>query len=226
MPADPFPIRLTNVCKTYNSGVVLADISLEVPVGEFVVLVGRSGSGKSTLLNLIGALDVPSRGEIHLLGRSLTALTEEQRSKVRCHDLGFVFQFFNLIPTLTVTENIKLPLALNNVGKREASARAQQVLRELGMADCGSRFPEELSGGEQQRIAIARAVIHRPAIVLADEPTGNLDLETATDVLGLLDQTCRAQGTTLVMATHSREVIGLADRVLTIVSTRLQEAIP
>jgi putative ABC transport system ATP-binding protein len=226
MPTDPFPIRLTNVSTTYNSGVVLADISLEVPAGEFLVLVGRSGSGKSTLLNLIGALDVPSRGDIQLLGRSLAALTEGQRSKVRCHDLGFVFQFFNLIPTLTVIENIKLPLALNSVGKREAHARSQQLLRELGMANCGSRFPEELSGGEQQRIAIARAVIHRPAIVLADEPTGNLDLETATDVLGLLDQTCRAQGTTLIMATHSREVIGLADRVLTIINTRLQEAMP
>ena len=224
MQADPPPIRLTDVSKAYDSGVILADISLEVRAGEFVVLVGRSGSGKSTLLNLIGGLDVPSSGELQLLGQSLTALTEEQRSKIRCHDLGFVFQFFNLIPTLTVIENIKLPLALNSVGKREASARSQQLLRDLGMADCGKRFPEELSGGEQQRIAIARAVIHRPSIVLADEPTGNLDLETAKDVLSLLDQTCRAQGTTLVMATHSREVIGLADRVLTIVNTRLQEA--
>jgi len=226
MAAETPHVRLVNVSKTYNSHVVLADTNLEVAPGEFLVIVGRSGSGKSTLLNLIGGLDFASSGEIWLLGRSLTELGEEQRATIRCRSLGFVFQFFNLIPTLTVMENIRLPLALNGVSKEEAKIRSGHLLHELGMADCGKRFPEELSGGEQQRIAIARAMAHRPAIVLADEPTGNLDLDTARDVLELLDRTCRAQGTTLIMATHSREVIGLADRVLTIRGSQLEEATP
>ena len=224
MAADTPHVRLANVSKTYDSHVVLADTDLEIVPGEFVVIVGRSGSGKSTLLNLIGGLDFASSGEIWLLGQSLTELSEEQRARVRCRSLGFVFQFFNLIPTLTVMENIRLPLALNGVSKEEAMIRSGHLLREFGMADCGKRFPEELSGGEQQRIAIARAMIHKPAIVLADEPTGNLDLDTARDVLELLDRTCRTQGTTLIMATHSREVIGLADRVLTIRGSQLGEA--
>lgn len=224
MQARELHVRLAKVSKAYDSHVVLADIDLEVRPGEFVVIVGRSGSGKSTLLNLIAGLDFPSSGEIRLLGQSLTELTEEQRAKLRCHSLGFVFQFFNLIPTLTVAENIRLPMALNGIAKNEAKSRTNTLLHDLAMAECGQRFPEELSGGEQQRIAIARAMAHRPAVVLADEPTGNLDLETARDVLELLDQTCRAQGTTLIMATHSREVIGLADRVLTIRDSHLQEA--
>ena len=223
MAAGTPSVRLLNVSKTYNSHVVLTHTDLEVAPGEFVVIVGRSGSGKSTLLNLIGGLDFASSGEIWLLGQSLTELTEEQRATIRCRSLGFVFQFFNLIPTLTVSENIRLPLALNGVSKEEAKIRSDHLLHELGMADCSKRFPEELSGGEQQRIAIARAMAHKPAIVLADEPTGNLDLDTARDVIELLDRTCRAQGTTLIMATHSREVIGLADRVLTIRGSQLEE---
>jgi len=223
MAAETPHVRLVNVSKTYNSHVVLTHTDLEVAPGEFVVIVGRSGSGKSTLLNLIGGLDFASSGEIWLLGQSLTELKEEQRATIRCRSLGFVFQFFNLIPTLTVNENIRLPLALNGVSKEEAKIRSSHLLHELGMADCAKRFPEELSGGEQQRIAIARAMAHKPAIVLADEPTGNLDLDTARDVLELLDRTCRAQGTTLIMATHSREVIGLADRVLTIRGSQLEE---
>ena len=224
MQARELHVRLAKVSKAYDSHVVLADIDLEVRPGEFVVIVGRSGSGKSTLLNLLAGLDFPSSGEIQLLGQSLTELTEEQRAKLRCHSLGFVFQFFNLIPTLTVAENIRLPMALNGIATNEAKSSTNTWLHDLAMAECGQRFPEELSGGEQQRIAIARAMAHRPAVVLADEPTGNLDLETARDVLELLDQTCRGQGTTLIMATHSREVIGLADRVLTIRDSHLQEA--
>ncbi len=223
MSADLPHLRLANVSKAYDTHTVLADTNLDVAPGEFLVIVGRSGSGKSTLLNLIGGLDFPSTGEIWLLGQSLTELTEEQRAELRCRSLGFVFQFFNLIPTLTVTENIRLPMALNGISKDAAEAHSRSLLAELDMSGCGARFPEELSGGEQQRIAIARAMAHKPAIVLADEPTGNLDLDTARDVLGLLDLTCRAQGTTLIMATHSREVIGLADRVLTIRDSHLEE---
>ena len=216
-------IRLVDVSKAYGSNFVIENISLEVAPGEFLVIVGRSGSGKSTLLNLVGGLDRPSSGEVLVSGRSLTELDELELSHLRRERLGFVFQFFNLIPTLTVAENIRLPLALNNVSKTDAVTRAAGLLDELGLADCGERFPEELSGGEQQRVAIARAVAHEPAIVLADEPTGNLDLETARGVLGLLDETCRRRGATLMMATHSREMVGLADRVLTIRSGRLEE---
>ncbi len=224
METNPPQVRLTDVSKSYSSHTVLANTNLEIRTGEFIVIIGRSGSGKSTLLNLIGGLDFPSGGKIEILGQSLTELTEEQRAKIRCQSLGFVFQFFNLIPTLTVIENIRLPMALNGLSKEAAGIRASDLLRELGTEDCGERFPEELSGGEQQRVAIARAVAHKPNIVLADEPTGNLDLDTARNVVELLDRTCRTQGATLIMATHSREVIGLADRVLTIRGSHLEEA--
>ena len=224
MTSDEHPIRLRKVSKSYGSHTVLADTDLEIAAGEFVVIVGRSGSGKSTLLNLIGGLDYPSGGTIEVLGKSLASLTEEQRSQLRCRALGYVFQFFNLIPTLTVAENIRLPMALNGVSRTEAEEKAHSLLSDLGMSGRGDRFPEELSGGEQQRIAIARAMAHQPAIVLADEPTGNLDLDTARDVIELLDSSCRAQGTTLVMATHSHEVMGIADRVLTIRDAHLEEA--
>jgi putative ABC transport system ATP-binding protein len=225
MKSNPPQVRLTDVSKKYNSHVVLSETNLEIKAGEFIVIIGRSGSGKSTLLNLIGGLDYPSSGDVQMLGRSLAGLTEEQRARIRCQSLGFVFQFFNLIPTLTVAENIRLPMALNGASKKEAIARAGELLQELAMEGCGERFPEELSGGEQQRIAIARAIAHRPAIVLADEPTGNLDLDTARDVIELLDRSCRALGTTLIMATHSREVVGLADRVLTIRGSHLEETV-
>ncbi|MGI9258305.1 MAG: ABC transporter ATP-binding protein [Gammaproteobacteria bacterium] len=223
MTPDSHPVRLRKVSKSYGSHVVLADTDLDVAAGEFVVIVGRSGSGKSTLLNLVGGLDYPSGGTIEVLGESLASLTEEQRSQLRCRSLGFVFQFFNLIPTLTVAENIRLPMALNGVSRAEAEAKVDSLLADLDMSGRGHRFPEELSGGEQQRIAIARAMAHQPAIVLADEPTGNLDLDTARDVIELLDQSCRAQGTTLIMATHSHEVMGIADRVLTIRDAHIEE---
>ena len=219
-------IRLTSVSKTYGAHAVLEECNLGVQAGEFVVVVGRSGSGKSTLLNLIGGLDRPTAGDVELLGQSLAGLTEDELSRVRCRRLGFVFQFFNLIPTLTVAENVRLPMALNGASKAESIQRANLLLGELGLDGCGSRFPEELSGGEQQRVAIARALSHKPNIVLADEPTGNLDLETAEEVLALLEQTCRRHGATLVMATHSREVLGTADRVFTIRAARIHEEPP
>jgi putative ABC transport system ATP-binding protein len=215
-------IQLTHVTKAYGSHVVLSECNLNIWGGEFVVVIGRSGSGKSTLLNLIGGLDRPTNGEITILENSLTDISEDELSKLRCQKLGFVFQFFNLIPTLTVAENIRLPMALNNP-KTGHTERVTNLLNELGLPDCGHRFPEELSGGEQQRVAIARALAHKPDIVLADEPTGNLDLDTAKEVLSLLTQTCRRYNATLIMATHSQEVIGSADRVLTIRSSHLEE---
>jgi len=223
-------IALRQVSKTYDAAgrgpPVLDGVDIHIAQGEFVVLVGRSGSGKSTLLNLIGAIDVPTAGEIFFDGVELGALDEQGRALLRRRELGFVFQFFNLIPTLTVAENLLLPLELNGRTGAAASARVSDLLAEVGLADRADRFPEELSGGEQQRVAIARAIVHEPRIVLADEPTGNLDLETAHDVIGLLDRLCRNAGLTLVMATHSREVIGLADRVLTIRAGRVIETGP
>jgi putative ABC transport system ATP-binding protein len=216
-------IRLAGVTKAYGEHTVLDAVDLEIERGEFLVLIGRSGSGKSTLLKLIGGLDSPDSGSVHFGGRRLEQMRERERALFRRRRIGFVFQFFNLIPTLTAAENIQLPLALNALPGGEIARRTDALLAELGLEGCGGRFPEELSGGEQQRVAIARAVAHEPGIVLADEPTGNLDLETAERVLKLLDATCRRRGATLVMATHGREVIGLADRVLTIRNAKLEE---
>lgn len=220
-------VRVEHVTKAYRQDgrgpPVLDDISAQVQPGEFVVLVGRSGSGKSTLLNLIGAIDLPTAGTIWLDDVEITRLGESGRALLRRQRIGFVFQSCNLIPTLTVGENLRLPLELNGRRGRSASARVRELLAAVGLAHCQSRWPEELSGGEQQRVALARALVHEPQLVLADEPTGNLDLETATEVIALLDRLCREFGTTLVMATHSREVLGRADRVLTIRQARLHE---
>ena len=216
-------IELKNASKRYGDQVVLDRATLTIGRGEFVVVVGRSGSGKSTLLRLIGGLESPDSGEVCFAGRDLGGMSERERAGLRRRTLGFVFQFFNLIPTLTVAENVQLPLALNEMPRAEAASRTARLLAELELAHCAERFPEELSGGEQQRVAIARAVAHEPALVLADEPTGNLDLETATRVLDLLVSTCRSRGATLVMATHGLEVAGRADRVLKIRSAQVQE---
>jgi len=222
--AKPAPqVRLVDVSKAYGPTLVLDRIDFSAERGEFIVVVGRSGSGKSTLLRLIGGLEEPDHGTIAYGALRLDRLSESERAAFRRQEIGFVFQFFNLIPTLTVAENVALPLALNGVPKGETAGRVSTLLGELGLAGSEDRFPEELSGGEQQRVAIARALAHRPGIVLADEPTGNLDLETAERVLALLDDACRRHGATLVMATHSREVIGRADRMLTIRNARLVE---
>ena len=214
-------IELRDVSKTYGRQVVLKNASLTVHRGEFVAAVGRSGSGKSTLLRLIGALESADSGLVRVAGTDLSTLNEPARALRRRRELGFVFQFFNLIPTLTVGENVELPLALNDVAAQAARRRSRQLLGELGLADSADRFPEELSGGEQQRVAIARAVIHEPKLVLADEPTGNLDAETASQVLELLRHSCREREATLVVATHSAEVAARADRVISIRAGRI-----
>jgi putative ABC transport system ATP-binding protein len=215
-------VRLAGVTKAYGAQLVLDNIDFCTKKGEFVVVIGRSGSGKSTLLNLIGGLDEPDSGSVAFENTRLDRMSETERSLFRRTQVGFVFQFFNLIPTLTVAENIELPLALNGLTKPAIAERIHALLEELGIGDCAGKFPEELSGGEQQRVAIARAVAHEPGIVLADEPTGNLDLETAERVLQLLNETCRRRGATLIMATHGREVVGLADRIVTIRNGRLE----
>jgi len=223
-------IRLDKICKDYDEHgrlhKVLDGVTAEIARGELIVLVGRSGSGKSTLLNIIGGLDRPSRGEVSIGGEALSALSEDGLARLRRQGIGFVFQFFNLVPTLTARENLLLPLELLGVPRAEADERARRWLAVVGLPDRGDSFPEEMSGGEQQRIALARALIHRPGLVIADEPTGNLDLETARQVLSLLDDLCRREGTTLVMATHSPEVVGVADRVFKIKDGRLEISTP
>jgi putative ABC transport system ATP-binding protein len=227
-PATETPlVELRGVTKAYREGdaerVVLRGVDATIRRGELCVLIGRSGSGKSTLLNLIGGIDVPTAGEIVVDGLPLARATEARRTLFRRHHVGFVFQFFNLIPTLTVEENLRLPLELNGRPRDAARARAGALLAEVGLADRAPAFPEQLSGGEQQRVAVARALIHEPLLVLADEPTGNLDLDTGRQVLDLLDRLTRRAGRTLVMATHSPEVVGLADRIFRLQDGRLVE---
>src|SRR5918996_4490140 len=217
---SPPALELRQLSKTYREGeaarVVLRDVSVTIASGEIVVLVGRSGSGKSTLLNLIAGIDRPTAGTVAVNGTDLTRLDEEARTRFRRRHIGFVFQFFNLIPLLTVEENLLLPLDLNGRADADGVTRARGLLERVGLAGRGDSFPERLSGGEQQRVAIARALIHDPALILADEPTGNLDADTAAGVLDLLDSLAREAGRTVLMATHSREVIGVADRIFTI----------
>ena len=219
-------IELDNVTKRYGPQLVLEAAQLTVERGQMVAVMGRSGSGKSTLLRLIGGLEAADEGVVRVDGTDLTALTETQRARRRRSGLGFVFQSFNLIPTLTVAENVELPLALNDVAEAKVRERSRALLDDLGLRGCADRFPEDISGGEQQRAAIARAVIHEPKLVLADEPTGNLDAETAQHVLELLRRTCRERNATLIVATHSAEVASQAARVLRIRAGRIEEAGP
>jgi putative ABC transport system ATP-binding protein len=220
-------VELVHVSKTYREGdsdrAVLSDVSVAIAPGEIAVLVGRSGSGKSTLLNLIAGIDRPTSGRVVVDGTDLTALDEDARTRFRRRRIGFVFQFFNLIPLLTVEENLLLPLELNGLAGAAGVARARGLLERVGLGDRGASLPERLSGGEQQRVAIARALVHDPALILADEPTGTLDAETAAAVLALLDGLAREAGKTVVMVTHSREVVGVADRIFAVQRGRLVE---
>jgi putative ABC transport system ATP-binding protein len=216
-------IELENVVKSYGAQSVLQGASAAIARGERLAVVGRSGSGKSTLLRLLGGLEAADSGVVRVDGIDFSALGETELALRRRGTLGFVFQSFNLIPTLTVSENVELPLELNGVAAATASRRTRELLGELGLTDCVDRFPEDISGGEQQRVAIARAVIHEPKLVLADEPTGNLDAETAHNVVELLLRTCAERGTTLVVATHSTEIAARAERVVTIRAGRIED---
>jgi putative ABC transport system ATP-binding protein len=222
-------IRLNNVSKSFEEAgrerVIFRDVSITFDCGEFVVLLGRSGSGKSTLLNLIGGIDAPSAGHVSIDGKNITAMNDTERTLFRRKHIGFVFQAFNLIPTLSVLENVLLPLELN--GGKTASVmrdRAAGLIEQVGIKHRIDAFPDRLSGGEQQRVAIARALVSDPLLVLADEPTGNLDVDTGKAVLELLDALTRKAGKNLVMVTHSEEVIGVADRVLRLRDGKLVEA--
>jgi len=211
-------VELRNVTKRYREGererVLFTHLNGTIRQGEFVALVGRSGSGKSTLLNLVSGIDLPDGGEVIIAGTALTGQSEEARTLFRRRHIGFVFQFFNLIPTLSVEENLLLPLELNGRLDKEQRQRVSGLLEQIGLADRAASFPDRLSGGEQQRVAIARALVHRPQLLLADEPTGNLDAETSQQVMDMLARLVRQAGMTVVMVTHSQEVASRADRIL------------
>ncbi|GAB4127446.1 MAG: ABC transporter ATP-binding protein [Roseiflexaceae bacterium] len=223
-------IELKDVSKSYHEGgrvrSVLRDVNAQFATGEFCVLVGKSGSGKSTLLNLVSAIDRPDSGTIMVAGQSLEQMDERERTLFRRRTIGFIFQFFNLVPTLTVIENLLLPLELNGRLAAADQRHATDLLEQVGLADRRDAYPDRLSGGEQQRIAVARALVHDPPLVLADEPTGNLDSETSQQILDLLDTLTRQAGKNLLMVTHSPEVVGLADRVLRISDGQLIDTTP
>ncbi len=225
MSSPDIRIALHDVSHAYRQAArrvpVLAGVTERFSAGEFAVLLGRSGSGKTTLLHLLGALEVPERGEIEMLGSRVSSADEATRAAFRRQHVGMVFQSYNLVPTLCAWENVALPLTLLGTPLAEARPRAIEELDRLGLSGLEMRMPDQLSGGEQQRVAIARAIVHRPPILLADEPTGNLDLETALDVVARLVDVVRTHGITLLMATHSREVVGHADRVLRLQGGRL-----
>ena len=210
-------IILDNLWKHFQEGSkkreVLRGTGAAFGKGEFIAILGKSGSGKSTLLNVISGIDEPDQGDIKINGQLLTQLDEYQRTLFRRQKIGFVFQFFNLIPTLTVLENVNLPLELVGAEVNEAVERSSAMLAEVGLSDRLNTFPERLSGGEQQRVAIARALVHDPLVVLADEPTGNLDEGTGEQVLNLLDRLTRQAGKNLIMVTHSKENAIYADRL-------------
>jgi len=219
-PSGRTLVSIEGLCKGYREGggyhpiLVGADATLRTR--EFVALLGPSGSGKSTLLNLVSGIDAPDAGEVVVDGMSLTRMTERERTLFRRHHIGFVFQSFNLIPTLTIEENLLLPLELKGrlgAGERD---KARSLLEEVGLGGRQSTYPDRLSGGEQQRVAVARALVHDPVLVLADEPTGNLDAETGKKILDLLVSMASSSGKTLLAVTHSRDVSARADRVLRI----------
>jgi putative ABC transport system ATP-binding protein len=223
--AQDFRIRLSNLNRSFVEGGrrhrVLRDVSAGFSHGESVAIRGRSGSGKSTLLNLISGIDAPDSGQVQIAGRDITAMDERERTLFRRQHIGFVYQAFNLVPTLSVTDNIRLVLELNRVPEYEARRRIDDLLSAVGLQDRAGSYPDLLSGGEQQRVAIARALCHQPAILLADEPTGNLDDHTAEQALQLLDSLVRKAGGTMIVATHSSKVSSFCDRVLELRDGRL-----
>ena len=218
-------LELQGLYKSYFDGSgdhhILKGADLNVEKGETVAILGSSGSGKSTLLNLIAGIDLPDQGEVRIDGKSLGQMSEKNRTLLRRRTVGFVFQSFNLIPTLNVYENLMLPLELNQISKN--SGIVSQMLEALGLKGREESHPDRLSGGEQQRVAIARALMHQPSLLLADEPTGNLDAETSQETLKLINHLVHRSRTTMIMATHSQEVIEWVDRVLGIEDGKLIE---
>ena len=211
-------VRIRNLSRSYREGAklhpVLNGVNAVFAKGETVAIRGRSGSGKSTLLNLISGIDTADSGEVEIEGSLITCMTERDRTLFRRRHIGFVYQAFNLVPTLSVANNVRLVLELNGFGDPEARGRVNDLLAAVGLLERRNSRPDVLSGGEQQRVAIARALAHRPAVLLADEPTGNLDDATTMNVLSMLESLVRHSGGTLIVATHSATVAGFCDRIL------------
>jgi putative ABC transport system ATP-binding protein len=220
-------IELQDVSKAYSEGEatreVLTGAALTLRRGEFTVLLGRSGSGKSTLLNLISGIDLPTRGQVRVEGRDLATLSERERTLLRRERIGFVFQAFNLLPTLTVEENVRLPLELLGRPGAEVDARVKALLGRVGLGGRERSFPDRLSGGEQQRVAVARALAHAPPLLLADEPTGNLDEKTGLQVLELLEELIRTQQACALVVSHDEALAARADRTFVLEAGRLVE---
>lgn len=210
-------IELRAVSRSYGDGKTvnaLREVSLTIPRGERVAVMGPSGSGKSTLLNMVCGLDDPSGGQVMVDGVDIAALSDDARTRLRREKIGMIFQTFNLLPTLSALENVALPLRLQNVPKREAEQKASEMLKRVSLTDRSTHKPDQMSGGERQRIAIARALIFKPPILLADEPTGNLDSKTGEEILSLLDDLHREFNTTMLLVTHNEEAAWHCDRIL------------
>ncbi|MGW4324337.1 ABC transporter ATP-binding protein [Nocardia sp. NPDC004573] len=221
---EPAMLELSGVTKEYRVGGqavrALDDVGLRIETGEFTSIIGPSGSGKSTLLHLLGALDSPDAGSIRFRGEEIGALEEEQQSEFRRHQVGFVFQFFNLLPTLSAWENVAIPKLLDGTGLRRARPRALELLDRVGLAERAEHRPAELSGGQMQRVAVARALIMNPPLILADEPTGNLDSKTGAAILELLGEIA-GSGSSVVMVTHDMGAVTYCDRVITLRDGRI-----
>ncbi|AKC87057.1 ABC transporter ATP-binding protein [Pseudoxanthomonas suwonensis] len=221
-------VTLRNITKTYQRGPeqvqVLHGIDLDIPKGDFVALMGPSGSGKTTLLNLIGGLDTPTGGEIEIEGERIDRLSAGQLSTWRSHHVGFVFQFYNLMPMLTAQKNVELPLLLTKLGAADRARRAQIALTLVGLADRRSHRPNELSGGQQQRVAIARAIVSDPTFLICDEPTGDLDRHSAEEILDLLQMLNREHGKTIIMVTHDPKAAEYATHTIHLDKGELADA--
>ncbi len=218
-------IRADNVKKRYRVGGedvwALKGITLEIQRGEFLSIMGPSGSGKSTFFNQIGALDVPTEGKVFFEGESIFDLTEGQQAWMRCHKIGYIFQTYNLVDVLSALQNVTLPMIFQGAGESEATARGTRILERVGLGQRLHHRPSELSGGQQQRVAIARALANTPAVILADEPTGNLDTQTGTAIVTLLRELNREEGVTIICATHDHKMLTASDRVCYIRDGRL-----
>ncbi|MDN4060025.1 ABC transporter ATP-binding protein [Massilia sp. YIM B02769] len=206
-------LELRDLTKTYGGRTVLGQLSHRFEPGQFIAIMGESGVGKSTLLNLIAGLDAPDGGQVLVDGTAMSALDDDAATRLRRTRMGFIFQAFHVLPHLTLQQNVALPLLLNRLTERDAGARAVDMLAAVGLAGRGDDFPRQLSGGELQRVAIARALVHKPALLLADEPTGNLDPETAEGILRLLRTEIKANGAGAIMVTHSHAAAEMADQV-------------